>query len=97
MKKLHLILVVIVAIAAILGGVYRFDHCKVAKAEYENYVAATDNFKFESYRRYLQERIWAMKRNYPNRYSQMPEYSRLVEELRQLDLKINAYYNRRGR
>ena len=110
MKKIHIILGIIIAFGVILGAVYRFDTCKASrdyvtelaklKADRKEVMDLAGNFeiyKLEQYRRYLQERIWAMQTMYPTQYSTMPEYLRLVQEMRQIDLKINAYYKRGGK
>ena len=97
MSNLQKILAIILALGAIGGAVYRFDICKVAKADFQHYVASTENFKLESYRRYVQQKIWAMEQRYPTTYHQMPEYKQLVEELRQIDVKINAYYQTKSK
>ena len=95
-KRILTIICIIVGLLTICGAVYRFDFCKVAKADFKQYVASTENFKLESYRRYVQQKIWAMEQRYPTTYHQMPEYKQLVEELRQIDIKIQAYYQRKG-
>ena len=96
MKKLHIILSVIIALGIISGAVWRFDVCKASKSEVIELAMDFKVYKLESYRRYLQERIWAIEKQYPNQYKDMTEYRRLVEELRQLDVKISAYYQKRG-
>lgn len=54
-------------------------------------------YKLEQHRRYIQQRIWDIQRQYPNSYQSNSEYRRLVEELRQIDIKISAYYQRKGK
>lgn len=97
MKKIHIILSVVIALGAILGAVYRFDVCKASKESVIELAGNFEIYKLEQYRRYLQERIWALQNRYPNHYQTMPEYLRLVEELRQIDMKIRAFYQRGGR
>jgi len=96
MKKIHIILSVIIALGIISGAVWRFDTCKASKDSVIELAMDFKVYKLESYRRYLQERIWAIEKQYPNQHRDMTEYRRLVEELRQLDVKISAYYKKRG-
>jgi len=96
MKKIQIIIAIIVGLLAISGAGWKFYDCKADK---ESVLMLADDlrvYKLENYRRYLQERIWAIERQYPNSYQNMIEYRRLVEELRQLDIKIQAYYRRHG-
>jgi len=97
MSNLQKILAIILALIAICGAVWRFDSCKVAKAEFKAYVAGADTFKLEVYRKALQQRIWDIKREFPNTYQNMREYLNLLDELRALDVKINAYYQKKGK
>lgn len=95
MKRLSIILGIIIGLMTISGAVYRFDVCKASK---ESVAQLSNNFeiyKLEQYRRYLQERIWALQTRFPQDYADHPEYRRLVEELRTIDQKIRAYYDRR--
>jgi len=97
MKKLSIILGIIISIGLIGGSIYRFDLCKASKDSVIELAGDLRVYKLEQYRRYLQERIWAIKAQYPDTYHNMLEYQRLTEELRQIDMKIRAFYNRRGR
>jgi len=97
MSNLQKFLAIILALGAIFGAVWRFDSCKVAKAEFKAYVADTDVFKLETYRRALQQRIWDIKREFPNTYQNMREYLNLLDELRALDVKISAHYQKKGK
>lgn len=92
MKKLSIILGIIISLFAISGAVYRFDTCKVSQAAFKEYVALNDTMWLENYRRDLQQRIWTIQREFPTTYQQRDEYRRLVEELRLLEIKIEAYY-----
>jgi len=96
MKKLSIILGVIISLGIICGGVYRFDCCKASKKSVIELAGNFQIYKLEQYRRYLQERIWTLQNRFPNSYQTMHEYRRLVEEMRQIDTKINAFYQRRG-
>lgn len=96
MKKIHILLSVIIAIGIVLGAVYRFDCCKADKQEFKQYVAFTDIRFLQEHRKYIQQRIWAIQKQKPTTYQHDMEYLRLVNELMQIDLKINAYYKRKG-
>lgn len=97
MKRLSLMLGIIISLSVILGAVYRFDSCKVSQAAFKEYVALNDTMWLENYRRDLQQRIWAIQKEFPNTYQQRDEYRRLVEELRLLEIKIKAYYESKGK
>ena len=92
LKTWHIILVMIFMLG---GAVYKFDVCKASKESVEELAGDYKNYKLESYSKHLLQRIWDLERRYPNSYAQMPEYRHLKEELRKVDLKIQAYYNRR--
>lgn len=96
-KKVQIILGIVVSLILITGAVYKFDVCKASKVEFQEYVSMNDTLWLENYRRDLQRRIWDIKRVYPNSYPNMAEYQRLTEELRLLELKIQAYYQRKGK
>jgi len=74
------------------GSGWKFYECKASKESVLELSANFDIYKLEQYRRYLNQRIWDIKREHPNQYQNKREYLLLVEELRQLDAKINAYY-----
>jgi len=95
-KKIATILGIIISLGIIGGAVYSFDQRKVDKEVYVEFVASTHVQFLEQHRRYIQQRIWEMQARYPNTYPDMIEYQRLVEELRQIDMKIRAFYRRRG-
>ena len=97
MKKLQIIVAIIVGMIAIGGTGWKFYECKADKIQVLELAANFDIYKLEQYRRYMNQRIWDIKREYPNRYQNMREYHRLVEELRQIDMKINAFYQRKGK
>lgn len=94
MKKLSLILGIIISLSIMLGAVYRFDTCKASKEEVAQLAGNFEIYKLEQYRRYLQERIWALQSRFPQTYMSHPEYMRLTEELRQIDKKLEGYYRR---
>jgi len=98
MNTLYKVLGIIVLVGTIVGSVggtvYHFDKVKVDKEQYKAYVAFTDIRFLEQHRRDLQEHVRWMERNYPNRYRQMPEYQRLIEQIKQVTVKINAFYSR---
>ena len=99
MRKLTLaetFLAVIISLGIIGGAVYRFDFCKVDREAFAQLEAGFDVYKLEQYRRSLQQRVWDIKKNYPNTYKNKREYQELVESLRQLDLKIKTYYLKKG-
>ena len=94
MKKLSLILGIIISITVIGGAVYRFDVCKASKEEVAQLAGNFEIYKLEQYRRYLQERIWALQTKFQQTYQSHPEYMRLVEEMKQIDKKLEGYYKR---
>jgi len=96
LNKVYTILSIIVAVIIIGTAVYSFEQRKVDKVQYEEYCAFTDVRFLEQYRKELNMRIWAIMHNYPNQYHDMIEYQRLVEELRCIDIKIRAFYQKRG-
>ena len=53
-------------------------------------------YKLQQRRKYVQERIWDIQRTFPNNYMNRQEYRDLVQELKQLDVEINVYYNKKG-
>lgn len=97
MKKLQIILAVILGLMAIGGAVYKFDFCKVEKVAYAKFVAKTDNQFLQNHRRYIQSRIWELQRTFPQTYLHMREYKELAQELSNIDMKINAYYQKKGK
>jgi len=91
MKNISIILGIIISLSVVGGGIYRFDTCKASRESVEQLAGNFEVYKLEQYRRYLQERIWALQdRGQQN----TDEYRRLIEELRQIDLKLKAYYQR---
>ena len=111
MKKFAMIVGVIVSLgvigAAIVGTLYHIDKMKLDviqykedqqeyKKQHKKDLAFTDVRFLENYRRDLEQRIWAMERNYPNSYHRMSEYKKLIADLRQINMKIQAFYNRKG-
>lgn len=97
MKKISIILGIIIAASTILGAGWKFYDAKADRIQVERLAGSFEAYKLQQYRRYLQERIWSMETRYPKTYTHMPEYKRLIEELKQIDLKINAYYQRNGK
>jgi len=93
---LETILAVILSLGAIGAAVYRFDYCKVDKEAFAALEAKVNVKDLESYRRHLQQRIWDIKREYPNNYEQKREYQELIQELKMIDTQIKAYYNKKG-
>ena len=94
MKKLSLILGIIISITVIGGAVYRFDVCKASKESVQQLAGNFEIYKLEQYRRHLQERIWALQSRFLQTYMQHPEYLRLIDELKQIDKKLEGYYKR---
>jgi len=97
MKKISTLLAIILSAIALAGAVYRFDHCKASKESVIKLASSFEIYRLEQYRRSLQQRIWDIQKSYPNTYIQMMEYRRLVDELRMIDMKIKAYYQRKGK
>ena len=97
MKKLQIIIAIIVGLMAIGGTGWKFYDCKASKAEFQEYVSMNDTMWLENYRRDLQKRIWDIQREYPHNYQNMTEYKRLVEELGLIEIKIQAYYQGKGK
>jgi len=106
-KKIGTILGIIISVGVIAGAVWSFEQRKVDRTlyeeqrkvdrtRYEEHVAYTDIRFMEQYRKELQQRIWTIMKSYPNQYHSMTEYQRLVQELRQIDMKIRAFYMKRG-
>jgi len=90
--------------SAVAGTLYHFEKTKVGIEEYQTFVknhkqycAYTDIRFLEQYRRTLQQRIWDLQRRYPSTYNRLPEYLNLIQELRNVDMKIKAFYSRGGR
>ena len=100
MKNWAKILTIVISLgvigSAIAGTLYHFETTKVSIAKYERYVAFTDVRFLEQYRKEIQQRIWTIQRVYPSNYRSIIEWQRLVEELRQIDMKIRAFYQKRG-
>lgn len=96
MKKAIQILTAVTLVFAMLGGLYAYDQRKVDKAIYTEFAASVNVQFLEQHRRYIQARIWELQARHPDTYHQIREYQRLVEELRQIDMKIRAFYQRRG-
>jgi len=103
-KKWQTIVALIVGLLVIGGTIYRFDVCKVSKDafaqfqnEHEDYIAMNDTRWLENYRRGLQQKIWDIQREFPTTYQNRVDYKQLIEELRLLEMKINAYYQRKGK
>ena len=93
---LETILVVILSLGAIGGAIYRFDYCKVDREAFAALEAKVDVNQLENYRRALQQRIWDIKRQYPKTYQLKREYQELMQDLRNVDTKIKAYYKKKG-
>jgi len=96
-KKWQTIAALIVAMIVIGTSGWKFFECKASKSSVIELAANFDIYKLEQYRRYMNQRIWDIKREYPNQYQNMREYHRLIEELRQIDMKINAFYQKKGK
>lgn len=95
-KKVGTILGVIIALGTILGAGWSFYDCKADKTELVKLQSAFNVYQLEQQRRYLQQRIWELQRQFPQTYMNMVEYHRLVNELKAIDQQINAYYQRKG-
>lgn len=96
MNKIYTILSIIIAVIVIGTAVYSFEQRKVDRTQYEEYCAFTDMRFLEQYRKELNVRIWTIMHNYPDRYRDMIEYQRLVEELRCVDMRIRVFYQKKG-
>lgn len=96
-KKVSTILGIIISIGVIAGAGWTFYEKKADRIELSELAGNFQVYKLEQYRRYLNQRIWDLKREFPDRYRDMREYQRLVEELRQIDQKIDAYYRKGGK
>jgi len=96
MKKIGTILGIIISLGIIAGAVYSFDQRKLNVTVHEEFVAANKTDTLERHRRYVQQRIWDIQRMFPNTYHIKIEYQQLVQELKQIDMKIRAYYQKRG-
>jgi hypothetical protein len=70
---------------------------KVDKEEYKKFTASTNVQFLEQHRRYISQRLMVLRTDYPNTYHTLREYNELLQELKQLDMKINAYYQRGGK
>lgn len=92
---LETLLAVIISLGVIGGAVYRFDFCKVDKQAFAALEAKVNVNDLKTYRRHLQQRIWDIKRQYPNNYQQRREYQELIQELKDVDAQIKAYYMKR--
>jgi len=94
MPRIKLILTITVALIAVLTAFYRFDYCKASRSE----VVAVDDklttHTLQDYRKELVQRMWTLEREFPKTYHQRYDYRQLKEELRLLDIKIKAYYQR---
>lgn len=113
MKKLQIWIGVILGVCALIGtayGGFKFYSCKAdriyvdqikqLKADKKDLELVKADFyiyKLEQYRKYIQQRIWDIQRQYPTAYQNNSEYRRLNEELKQIDMKINAYYQKGGK
>lgn len=111
--KIKTVLAIIVGVIAIIGSAYggfKFYSCKAdikAVEEIKQLKADRDElelvradlriYKLQQRRKYVQERIWDIQRAFPNNYMNNQEYRDLVQELRQLDVEINAYYQNKGK
>lgn len=93
---LETLLTIIISASVIGTAVYRFDYCKVDKEAFAALEAKVDVNQLEGYRRALQQRIWDIKREYPNTYQQKREYQELIQDLKNTDEKIKAYYKKKG-
>ncbi len=96
-KKWQTIAGLIVALIVIGTSGYKFWDCKANKVQVREVASSLYIYKLEDYRRYIQTRIYDLMRIYPNNYQNMREYQSLVNELRKVDVKINAYYQKGGR
>jgi hypothetical protein len=96
LKTWQVILAILIMLGTIGGTGWKFYECKASKQSVENLAGDYKNYKMESYRQHLLQRIWALEARYPKHYAQLREYRQLQEELRKVDLKIQAYYNRRN-
>jgi len=108
--KIKTILAIIIGSLTILGSAYggfKFYSCKADRAyveqikelkadkvELELVKADFYIYKLQQRRKYVQERIWDIQRTFPHDYMNRREYRDLVQELKQLDIEINAYYNK---
>lgn len=96
MTRLKLILTTIVALLAVLTAFYKFDYCKASKAEVQAVDGKLTNHQLTDYRKELVRRMWSLEREFPTTFHSRYDYRQLKEELRLLDLKIKAYYQRKG-
>jgi hypothetical protein len=96
LTKLQKILGIAVALIAIFGAVYKFDVCKASKSSVEELKMDLANFKLTDYRKELVRRMWAIEREFPTTYMNRTDWRTWNEELRLLDIKIEAYYQRKG-
>jgi len=70
------------------------EQAKADRAELELVRADLYIYKLQQRRKYVQERIWDIQRQFPSNYMNNQEYRDLVQELRRLDIEINAYYQK---
>lgn len=95
MVKLAKILGIIGSVCLIIGAIYSFDYRKVDKTVYALEMAGVNVQLLEIHRRNLQQRIWDMEKAHTN-YLMLIEYKILIEDLRLLDIKIEAAYKKKG-
>lgn len=108
MKKIQTIIAIVIGIFTIISisyGGFKFYSCKAdreelsLKADLKELELVRDDlyiYKLQQRRKYVQERIWDIQRTFPNSYMNNIEYRNLVQELKQIDMQINAYYQKKG-
>jgi hypothetical protein len=96
MTRLQTILAIIISLTVITGSVWRFDVCKASKGEVIELKEDLATFKLSEYRKELVMRIWRIEKEFPKTYQNRIDWLELQEELKLLDLKIKAYYNKKG-
>jgi len=113
LKKFSAVIGIILGMSAIITiayGGFEFYSCKADKSEVaqlsqikadriELELVANDLYiyKLQQRRKYVQERIWDIQRAFPNNYMNNQEYRNLVQELKQIDVQISAYYRKGGK
>jgi len=93
-KRILTIVCIIVGLLTIGGTGWKFYDCKASKAEVAVVKDDFANFKLTDYRKELVVRIWQIEREFPNTYRNRMDWRQLTEELRLLDIKIEAYYKK---
>ena len=95
MNRLNIILAVVVSFILIAGAIYCFVFCKVNESAYAKDMAGVNVQLLEIHRRNIVQRMHDIERAFPQTFRQRSDYKLAAEELKIIDMKLKALYQKK--